>query len=170
MRAPWDQEDLITKEIIGKAIAVHRALGPGLVESVYEYFLAHELRKSDLYVERQKPIPVEYDSEKVDLGFRPDLIVNGEVIVEIKTVQKLAPIHEAQLLSYETRQHRAWPVDQLPRISASRRDTASFTPKKWVAPRSSRWPRRLSEKTRPRRDTTHSRVKELLLNTKSIPR
>ena len=100
MRAPGDQEDLITKEIIGKAIAIHRALGPGLLESVYEYFLAHELRKGDLYVERQKPIPVEYDGEIVDLGFRPDLIVNGEVIVEIKTVQKLAPIHEAQLLSY----------------------------------------------------------------------
>ena len=100
MRAPGDREDLITKEIIGKAIAIHRALGPGLLESVYEYFLVHELRKGDLYVERQKPIPVEYEGEIVDLGFRPDLIVNGEVIVEIKTVQKLAPIHEAQLLTY----------------------------------------------------------------------
>lgn len=100
MLALGEEEDLITREIIGKAIAIHRVLGPGLLESVYEYFLAHELRKSDLHVEQQKPIPVEYGSEKVDLGFRPDLIVNGEVIVEVKTVQKLAPIHEAQLLSY----------------------------------------------------------------------
>jgi GxxExxY protein len=100
MHALGEEEDLITKEIIGKAIAIHRVLGPGLLESVYEYFLAYELRKGDLLVEQQKPIPVEYDSEIVDLGFRPDLIVNGEVIVEVKTVQKLAPIHDAQLLSY----------------------------------------------------------------------
>lgn len=95
-----EKEDLITREIIGKAIAIHRILGPGLLESVYEYFLAHELRKGDLHVEQQKPISVEYDGDIVDLGFRPDLIVNGEVIVEVKAVQKLAPIHEAQMLSY----------------------------------------------------------------------
>lgn len=95
-----EKEDLITREIIGKAIAIHRILGPGLLESVYEYFLAHELRKGDLHVEQQKPISVEYDGDIVDLGFRPDLIVNGEVIVEVKAVQKLAPIHEAQVLSY----------------------------------------------------------------------
>jgi len=100
MRPLGEEEDFITKEIIGKAIAIHRVLGPGLLESVYKYFLAHELRKVGLYLEQQKPIPVEYERETVDLGFRPDLIVNGEVIVEIKTVQKLAPIHEAQLLSY----------------------------------------------------------------------
>jgi hypothetical protein len=100
MRHLGEEEDLITREIIGKAIAIHRVLGPGLLESVYEYFLARELRKGGLSIEQQKPIPVEYDGEAVDLGFRPDLIVNGEVIVEIKTVQKLAPIHEAQLLSY----------------------------------------------------------------------
>ena len=100
MRHLEEEEDLITKEIIGKAIAIHRVLGPGLLESVYEYFLARELRKGGLNIEQQKAIPVEYDGEAVDLGFRPDLIVNGEVIVEIKTVQKLAPIHEAQLLSY----------------------------------------------------------------------
>ena len=100
MRPPGEEEDFITKAIIGHAIAIHRVLGPGLLESVYEYFLAHELRKAGYQVERQRPIAVEYNGERVDLGFRPDLIVNGEVIVEIKTVQKLAPIHEAQLLSY----------------------------------------------------------------------
>ena len=100
MRPSGEEEDLVTKEIIGRAIAIHRVLGPGLLESVYEHFLASELRKAGLKVERQKPIPVEYDGANVDLGFRPDIIVNGEVIVEVKTVQKLAPIHAAQLLSY----------------------------------------------------------------------
>lgn len=100
MRAHGEQEDFLTKEIIGKAIGIHRVLGPGLLESVYEYFLAYELRKSCLGVERQKPVSVEYDGRIVDLGFRADLIVNREVLVEVKAVQKLAPIHEAQLLSY----------------------------------------------------------------------
>ena len=100
MRALDEREDLLTKETIGRAIAIHRVLGPGLLESVYEHFLAHELQKCGFRVERQRPVAVEYDGEMVDLGFRPDLIVNGEVIVEVKTVQKLAPIHEAQLLSY----------------------------------------------------------------------
>ena len=100
MHIVGEKEDFITRVIIGKAIAIHRVLGPGLLESVYEYFLASELRKAGLAVDQQKSIPVEYDGEIVDLGFRPDLIVNGEVIVEVKTVQKLAPIHESQLLSY----------------------------------------------------------------------
>jgi GxxExxY protein len=100
MRAPDEVEDVVTREIIGKAIAIHRVLGPGLLESVYEYFLARELRGAGLRVEQQRSMPVEYGGEIVDLGFRPDLIVNGEVIVEAKAVQKLGPIHDAQLLSY----------------------------------------------------------------------
>ena len=100
MRALSEEEDLLTREIIGKAISIHRVLGPGLLESVYEYFLARELTGAGLNVEQQKPMPVEYGGEIVGLGFRPDLIVNREVIVEVKTVQKLAPIHDAQLLSY----------------------------------------------------------------------
>ena len=83
-----------------RGLKVHSVLGPGLLESVYEYFLARELRKAGFHLEQQKPIPVEYLGETVDLGFRPDLIVNREVIVEIKTVHKLVAIHEAQLLSY----------------------------------------------------------------------
>jgi GxxExxY protein len=93
-------DDPLTHELIGKAIAIHRVLGPGLLESVYEFFLTQELVKAGLRVERQKAIPVEYGGHRVDLGFRPDLIVNGCVIVEIKAVQKLERIHEAQLLSY----------------------------------------------------------------------
>ena len=100
MRHPGEDEDVITREIIGRAIAVHRVFGPGLLESVYEYFLAYELRKFGFRVEQQKVIPVVYDNQIVNLGFRPDLIVNSEVIGEVKTVQKLATIHEAQLLSY----------------------------------------------------------------------
>jgi GxxExxY protein len=100
MTTPREDEDPITREIIGKAIAIHRVLGPGLLESAYEYFLAHELRKDGFQVEQQKPISVEYDQKIVDFGFRPDLIVNGEVMVEVKAVQKLAPIHESQLLTY----------------------------------------------------------------------
>ena len=74
MRAPNEAEDFLTREIIGKAIAIHRVLGPGLLESVYEYFLAHELRKAGMGVQQQKPVAIEYDGEIVDLGFRPDLI------------------------------------------------------------------------------------------------
>ena len=100
MHAPGEADDVITRQIIGKAIAIHRVLGPGLLESAYERFLACELRKAGFSVEQQKPIAVEYDSMIVDVGFRPDMIVNGEVIVEVKTVQKLAPIHGPQLLTY----------------------------------------------------------------------
>ena len=89
MRHPGEDEDVITREIIGRAIAVPRVFGPGLLESVYEYFLAYELRKFGFRVEQQKVIPVVYDNQIVNLGFRPDLIVNSEVIEEVKTVQKL---------------------------------------------------------------------------------
>lgn len=100
MLAIPEAEDVVTSEIIGTAISIHRVLGPGLLESVYEYFLVRELRLKGLQVDQQKPIAVEYNGERIDLGFRPDLIVNDEVIVEIKTVDKFAPIHQAQLLSY----------------------------------------------------------------------
>jgi len=100
MRHPDETEDPVTKEIIGRAIKIQRVLGPRLLESVYEYFLAHELRKAGLTVVKQAPISVVYDGIKLDIGFRADLIVNSEVIVEIKTMQKLEPVHDAQILSY----------------------------------------------------------------------
>ena len=100
MRNAFEPEDPITREIIGKSIAIHRLLGPGLLESAYEFFLVRELTKSGLKFERQKPLPVEYDGVRVDVGFRPDLIVERQIIVEIKAVQKLEHIHGAQLLSY----------------------------------------------------------------------
>jgi GxxExxY protein len=90
----------ITEAIIGAAIDVHRALGPGLLESAYEQCLCHELRLRGIAFERQRDLPVEYKGCKLDCGYRLDLLVMGMVVVEIKAVEKLEPIHEAQLLTY----------------------------------------------------------------------
>lgn len=90
----------ITEKIIGSAIKVHRALGPGLLESAYEVCTAYELAQDGLRVEQQKPLPLIYREVKLDCGYRLDLCVEKEVIVEIKSVENLLPIHEAQLLSY----------------------------------------------------------------------
>ena len=90
----------ITDIIIGRAIAVHRALGPGLLESAYETCLRFELTERGLYVEQQKPLPVVYRDVRLDCGYRLDLVVENRVIVELKSIDKLLPIHDAQLLSY----------------------------------------------------------------------
>lgn len=90
----------ITEAIIGAAITVHRELGPGLLESAYEACLAYELADRGLAFERQKALPVEYRGVKIDCGYRLDLLVEGKVIVELKVVDRLEPIHKAQLLSY----------------------------------------------------------------------
>ncbi len=90
----------ITEKIIGAAIAVHRELGPGLLESAYEACLAYEIARSGFSVERQKELPVKYRNVKLDCGYRIDLLVERKVIIEIKAIDKLAPIHTAQLLSY----------------------------------------------------------------------
>ncbi len=89
-----------TNEIIGAAIEVHRTLGPGLLESTYEGCLLHELVERELYAERQKALPVVYKGFHIDCGYRIDLLVGREVIVELKAVARIEPIHEAQLLSY----------------------------------------------------------------------
>jgi len=89
-----------TESIIGAAIEVHRALGPGLLESAYEACLAFELTGRGLKVDQQKPLPVLYCDVKLDCGYRLDLLVEDMVIVEVKAVDRLAPIHQAQLLSY----------------------------------------------------------------------
>ncbi len=90
----------ITDTIIGSAIAVHRELGPGLLESAYEACLAFELADRGLSVERQKGLPVIYRDVKLDCGYRIDLLVEEKVIVELKAVERVEPIHTAQLLSY----------------------------------------------------------------------
>ena len=90
----------ITEAIIGAAIRVHRALGPGLLESAYQACLTFELSKCHLQVECQKPLPLVYEQVKLDCGYRIDLLVEGVVVVEIKSVEALAPIHDAQVISY----------------------------------------------------------------------
>ncbi|MBE9542827.1 MAG: GxxExxY protein [Proteobacteria bacterium] len=90
----------ITEIIIGAAMAVHRELGPGLLESAYEACLAYELPDRGLSVERQKALPVRYRGVNVDCGYRIDLLVEGKVIVELKAVERLEAIHKAQLISY----------------------------------------------------------------------
>ena len=95
-----DRLDSITRRIIGGAIEVHRRLGPGLLESAYETCLAFELRQMNLKVEQQRPLPIIYREVKLDCGYRLDLVVEDCVIVEIKAIEHLAPIHNAQLLSY----------------------------------------------------------------------
>ena len=90
----------ITEKIIGCAIEVHRALGPGLLESTYEECTCYEIRCSGLKFERQVSLPVVYKGVKLDCGYRMDLVVEKVVVVEFKTVEVLLPVHEAQLLSY----------------------------------------------------------------------
>jgi GxxExxY protein len=90
----------ITERIIGGAIEVHRHLGPGLLESAYEECLCHELALAGLRFERQVPLPVLYKTVHVDCGYRIDVLVEDRVIVELKCVERLLPIHEAQTLTY----------------------------------------------------------------------
>ena len=92
--------DLLTERVIGAAIEVHRHLGPGLLESAYEECLVWELGQAGLNTERQVSLPVVYKQVKLDIGYRLDLVVQNTLIVELKTVEKLLPIHEAQLLTY----------------------------------------------------------------------
>jgi len=93
-------ENDIAREIVDAAFKVHTTLGPGLLESVYEAVLAHELRKRSLKVERQAPIPVVYEEVRLEEGFRADLVVQDKVLVELKSVEKVAPVHKKQVLTY----------------------------------------------------------------------
>jgi len=93
-------ENEISKIIIECALKVHSELGPGLLESVYERALSHELIKQRLFVECQKPIPIIYDGEELGEAFRADIIVNDKVIIEIKSVEELNPVHYKQLQTY----------------------------------------------------------------------
>ena len=98
-----DQEERlnkITETIIGVAINIHRALGPGLLESAYEVCMVYDLIQVGMKVEQQKPLPVVYRGVKLECGYRLDLMIENEVVVEIKSIDKLLPIHKAQLMSY----------------------------------------------------------------------
>ena len=93
-------ENQIAKEVVDAAVKIHTKLGPGLLESVYEAVLARELERRGLRVERQVPIPIEYEGLKFDEGFRADIIVEGKVILELKSVEQLAKVHYKQLSTY----------------------------------------------------------------------
>jgi GxxExxY protein len=93
-------EDEISRQIVDAAFQIHTRLGPGLLESVYEVLMAHELRKRGLRVERQVPVRIAYDGIVFDEGFRADLIVEDLVIVELKSVERTAPVHGKQVLTY----------------------------------------------------------------------
>jgi GxxExxY protein len=93
-------ENEIAKIIVDAAFQIHKRLGPGLLESVYEVVLAHELKKRGMKVNRQVPVAIVYDDIKFDEGFRADLIIEDKVIVELKSVEKVSPVHKKQLLTY----------------------------------------------------------------------
>jgi len=90
----------LTRQIIGAAIEVHRHLGPGLLESAYETCLAYELQERGLAFERQRALPLVYKEVRLDQGYRVDLLVERQVVVELKVVDQITPVHEAQVLSY----------------------------------------------------------------------
>ena len=92
--------DDLSNRIIGSAIEVHRTLGPGLLESTYEKCLAHELTLNGISFKLQHPLPVEYKNVKLDCGYRIDMLVENKIIIELKSVRELQPIHDAQLLTY----------------------------------------------------------------------
>lgn len=98
--AEAQSENLITEAVIGAAIDVHRSLGPGLLESAYEQCLRHELNARGIALRRQVPLPVSYKGLKLDCGYVMDLVVADKVVVELKCVERLLPVHEAQLLTY----------------------------------------------------------------------
>jgi GxxExxY protein len=93
-------EDTLARIVFESGLKVHKALGPGLLESAYEECLHYELLQCGLLVERQKGLPLVYEAVKMDIGYRPDLIIDGKLIVEIKAVEALNDVHLAQLLTY----------------------------------------------------------------------
>ena len=93
-------ENEIAKEIVDAAYKIHKKLGPGLFESVYETVLAYELEKRKLNVERQVPIEIKYETKVFEEGFRADLLIENKIIIELKSVQKVLPVHKKQLLTY----------------------------------------------------------------------
>jgi len=100
MLEPSVDHDIAARQIVDAAFAVHRTLGPGLLESVYEQCLAHELTIRNFHVARQVALPVSYRGVMIEAGYRVDVLVNDLVTAEVKAVEKLLPVHEAQLLTY----------------------------------------------------------------------
>jgi GxxExxY protein len=95
-----EELEQIAKDVVDASMKLHMALGPGLLESVYTVIIQKKLQERGYHVEREVPIPVEYEGLQFELGFRADLIINGCFIVELKSIEKLAPVHAKQLLTY----------------------------------------------------------------------
>jgi GxxExxY protein len=93
-------ENEVAKQVVDVAFRIHTTYGPRLLESVYETIMAYELQQGGLRVTRQQPIPLVHESIRMDVGFRADLIIEGKVVVEIKSVEAIAPVHKKQLLTY----------------------------------------------------------------------
>jgi GxxExxY protein len=94
------ERDPVTDRVIGLAIEVHRQLGPGLLESAYEECLCYEMQVQGISYLRQVPLPIQYKGVRLECGYRMDVVVDGKLVIEIKSVDKLLPLHEAQLLTY----------------------------------------------------------------------
>ena len=94
------EEEALSGQVLAAAIEVHRALGPGLLESVYEECLALELLDREIPFQRQVPLPISFKGRTVECGFRMDLVVSRRIVIELKSVEKMQPVHEAQLLTY----------------------------------------------------------------------
>ena len=103
--------NVLTREIIGAAIEVHRHLGPGLLESAYQQCLAQELTLREVSYERERPLPLEYKGLRLNCGYRADFLVDNVIVVETKSIEAIAPVHEAQLLTYM--RLGKWPVGLL---------------------------------------------------------
>ena len=123
MAEPSAEHDLVAREVVDAAFAVHSMLGPGLLESVYEQCLAYELEARDIAFRRQVALPVLYRNRRIDAGFRLDMVVGGLVVVEVKAVEKIVPVHEAQLATYLkfSESVRKQPIDQKGESATPRR-------------------------------------------------
>ncbi len=95
-----DDRDQLSDRVIGVAIEVHRQLGPGLLESAYEECLCYELQSRGIPYFRQVPLPLQYKGVHIECGYRMDIVVDGKLVIEVKSVERLLPLHEAQLLTY----------------------------------------------------------------------
>jgi GxxExxY protein len=129
-RREEEGRDPRTSPILGAALEVHRHLGPGLLESAYEECLCHELRLRGLSFQRQVDLPVEYKGLKLECGYKIDLVVQDEVILELKAVEKLMPIHQAQLLTYLKLAHKTVGLLiqlQCPALDTGHHPTSSVT-------------------------------------------
>lgn len=98
----WNEQELnaLTEKVIGLCIAIHRALGPGLLESVYAACLAFELARAGIAFKKEEPLPVQYEGVRIDCGYRLDFVIEGVLILELKAVEKIERVHHAQVLTY----------------------------------------------------------------------